>query len=120
MPSPVPHGWPPITWYLSSKCHHFVYPSPISDDVINVQPLTTKITWCKLKSGIFGYKYGRATKYRCEMGMVTNEITRSDDSGPESTLEVVNIFPGTDERFSGVDTTGTGAVKERKSGGDYW
>ena len=65
---------PPITWILTSKCHHFVYPSPISDNVFNVQPFTTNITWCKLKSGIFGYKYGKVTKYRCEMGMVTNAL----------------------------------------------
>ena len=58
------------------------------------------------------------TKYRCEIGMVTNDVTSSDDSGPYSTLEVVNSFLRTDVRISGVEKTGAGAVKERKSGVD--
>ena len=50
--------------------------------------------------------------------MVTNDVTSSDDSGPYSTLEVVNSFLRTDVRISGIEKTGIGAVKERKSGVD--
>ena len=50
--------------------------------------------------------------------MVTNDVTSSDDSGPYSLIEVVNSFPGTDVRISGVETTRAGAVRERKSGVD--
>ena len=33
-------------------------------------------------------------------------------------IGVVNSFPGTDVRISGLETAGVGAVKERKSGMD--
>ena len=83
-------------------------------------------------SGLFGYKKSKVTKYRCRKGLsnkedaagnrdvttiITRSITRSNTEALEVNLAlgvVMDNFPWSDIRISGVGIRRAGANRERK------